>query len=82
MNFLKIIIHLLGIVFILVASVSYYFVNQGTISINTYTLLVTSSIALAIFFFQFGKSMKIESTINDLSKLPHLEKMVEEAKTV
>jgi len=26
--------------------------------------------------------MKIESTINDLSKLPHLEKMVEEAKTV
>lgn len=82
MNFLKIISYLLGILFVLVASVSYYFVNQGTISINTYTLLVTISIALAIFFFQFGKSMKIESTINDLSKLPHLEKMVEEAKTV
>jgi flagellar biosynthesis chaperone FliJ len=82
MNFLKIISYLLGILFVSVASVSYYFVNQGTISINTYTLLVTISIALAIFFFQFGKSMKIESTINDLSKLPHLEKMVEEAKTV
>ena len=82
MNFVKIINYLLGILFILIASVSYYFVNQGTISINTYTLLVTISIALAIFFFQFGKSMKIESTINDLSQLPHLEKMIEEAKTV
>jgi len=74
MNFLKIINYLLGTIFILVASVSYYFVNQGAISINTYTLLVTISIALAIFFFQFGKSMKIESTINDLSKLTHLTK--------
>jgi len=55
MNFLKIINYLLGTIFILVASVSYYFVNQGTISINTYTLLVTISIALAIFFSNLEK---------------------------
>jgi len=78
---LKIITYVLGFLFLLIAAISYYFVTKGTININIYTLVVTISIALAILFFQVGRSIKTESTINELSKVPHIKKLIEEAKT-
>ena len=44
-------------------------------------MAVTFSIALAISFFQVGRSIKTESTINELSKVPHIKKLIVEAKT-
>jgi hypothetical protein len=58
-----------------------YLDGMGTININVYTLGVIISIALAILFFQVGRSIKTESTINELSKVPHIKKLIEEAKT-
>ena len=78
---LKIITYVLGFLFLLIAAISYYFVTKGTININIYTLVVTISIALAILFFQVGRSIKTESTIKELSKVPHIKKLIEEAKT-
>ena len=78
---LKNITYVLGFLFLLIAAISYYFVTKGTISINIYTLAVTFSIALAISFFQVGRSIKTESTINELSKVPHIKKLIVEAKT-
>jgi hypothetical protein len=78
---LKIITYVLGFLFLLIAVISYYFVTKGTISISIYTLAVTFSIALAILFFQVGRSIKTESTINELSKVPHIKKLIVEAKT-
>ena len=85
MNIIKIINYSLGFLFIGLAMTSYYLVNIEIININIYTLIVTISIGLAIFFLEFGRSIKteseIESTINKLSKIPNLEKMVKQAKT-
>lgn len=78
---LKIISYVLGFLFLLIAVISYYFVTKGTITINIYTLAVTFSIALAILFFQVGRSIKTEYTINELSKVPHIKKLIVEAKT-
>ena len=78
---LKIITYVLGFLSLLIAAISYYFVTKETISINIYTLVVTISIAVAILLFQVGRSIKTESTINELSKVPHIKKLIEEAKT-
>lgn len=82
MNIPKIINYVLGFFFLLTAVISYYCVTKGIININIYTLGVSISIALAILFFQVGRSIKTESTINELSKVPQIEKMVDEAKTI
>ena len=81
MNFIKIFNYILGILFILLAAISYYFVIKDIISINTYTLLISFSIAIAIFFIQVGRSLRVESTIDKLAKVPDLEKMIEQART-
>lgn len=81
MNIIKIVNYFLGLVFIGLAISSYYFVNKEIIGINIYTLIVTVSIALAIFFLEFGRNIKIESKINELSKIPNIENMVKQAKT-
>ena len=78
----KIINYVVGFFFLLTAASSYYFVAEGSINIHTYTFGVSISIALAILFFQFGRSIKTESTLNELSKVPNIEKKIDEAKTV
>ena len=42
---------------------------------------VSISIALAISFFQVGRSIKTEAILNALSKVPQIEKRIDEAKT-
>jgi hypothetical protein len=79
---LKNINYIAGLIFVLIALVSYHFVNVGKIDINVYSLTITISIALAILFIQFGRNIKTEDTINELYRIPHIQEMVEEAKTV
>ncbi|MCK5108704.1 MAG: hypothetical protein KAR25_03350 [Methanosarcinales archaeon] len=81
MNIPKSINYILGFFFILTAGTSYYFVTNGTININIYTLWVAISITLAIAFFQVGRSIKTEHILNALSKVPQIEKKIDEAKT-
>lgn len=81
MNVLKNLNYIIGLFFLLIAVISYYLVTKGTIDINVYSLVITISIAIAFLFIQFGKSIKTEYTINELYKVPHIQKMVEEAKT-
>lgn len=81
MNIIKVINYILGLLFFGFAIISYYFVNNEMIGIDIYTLFVTISIAFAIFFLQVGRNIKIESTINELYKIPNIENMVKQAKT-
>lgn len=81
MNIIKKFNYGLGIAFLFLAAISYYFVKEGTIDINIYTLVISFSIAIALFFFQIGRGLKVESTIDKLTKVTNLEKMIEQAKT-
>ena len=81
MNIIKKFNYGLGIAFLFLAASSYYFVKNGMIDINIYTLVISFSPAIALFFFQIGRGLKVESTIDKLTKVTNLEKMIEQAKT-
>lgn len=81
MKILKIISYVLALLLLILVVILHYLVTKGKISIDVYTLGIAISIPFAILFLQFGRSIKAESTINELSKVPQIEKMIDEAKT-
>ncbi|MCK5176290.1 MAG: hypothetical protein KAQ92_01065 [Candidatus Aenigmarchaeota archaeon] len=81
MKFIEIFNYFIGLIFVILAAVSYYLIKNEMIDVNIFTLLITLSIAFAIFFFQIGRGLRVESTLDKLSKVPDLENMVKQAKT-
>lgn len=81
MKIIEIFNYFIGLIFVILAAFSYHLVQNETINLNIFTILITFSVAFAIFFFQIGKGLRVESTLDKLSKVPDLENMIEQAKT-
>ena len=81
MKLIEIFNYLIGLIFFILAVYSYFLVKNEIIDINIFTLSITLSIAFAFFFFQIGRSLRVESTLDKLSKVPDLKNLMEQAKT-
>ena len=52
MKIIELFNYFIGLIFVILAAFSYHLVQNETINLNIFTILITFSVAFAIFFFR------------------------------